>query len=62
LSASSKLGCKPVGKQSFIDHASLTGVNPEPGGRVPLRLMRENPIDAVAPAILIAARAFVAGG
>jgi hypothetical protein len=28
---------------------------------VPLRLMRENEIDAVAPAILSAARAFLAG-
>jgi hypothetical protein len=39
----------------------LTGVNPELGDRVPLRLMRENQIDAVAPAILSAARAFLAG-
>ena len=38
------------------------GVNPELGDRVPLRLMRENEIDAVAPAILSAARAFLAGG
>jgi len=29
---------------------------------VPLRLMRENEIDAVAPAILSAARTFLAGG
>ena len=40
----------------------VTGVNPELGDRVPLRLMRENEIDAVAPAILSAARAFLAGG
>jgi hypothetical protein len=40
----------------------LTGVNPELGDRVPLRLLRENDIDAVAPAILSAARAFLAGG
>ena len=42
--------------------AWLTGVNPELGDRVPLRLLRENDIDAVAPAILSAARAFLAGG
>jgi hypothetical protein len=42
--------------------AWLTGVNPEFGDRVPLRLLRENDIDAVAPAILSAARAFLAGG
>jgi hypothetical protein len=35
-------------------------VNPELGDRVPLRLMRENEIDVVAPAILSAARAFLA--
>ena len=40
----------------------LMGVNPELGDRVPLRLMRENEIDAVAPAILNAARAFLAEG
>ena len=40
----------------------LAGVNPERGDRVPLRLMFENKIDAVAPAILSAARAFLAGG
>ena len=37
----------------------LMGVNPELGDRVPLRLMRENEIDAVAPAILSAARAYL---
>ena len=45
-----------------VVQAWLTGVNPELGDRVPLRLMRENQIDAVAPAILSAARAFLAGG
>ena len=40
----------------------LMGVNPELGDRVPLRLMRDNEIDAVAPAILSAARAFLARG
>jgi hypothetical protein len=45
-----------------VVQAWLTGVNPELGDRVPLRLLRENDIDAVAPAILSAARAFLAGG
>jgi hypothetical protein len=44
-----------------VVQAWLTGVNPELGDRVPLRLMRESDIDAVAPAILSAARAFLAG-
>jgi hypothetical protein len=44
-----------------VVQAWLTGVNPELGDRVPLRLMRENEIDAVAPAILSAVRAFLAG-
>jgi hypothetical protein len=37
-------------------------VNPELGDRVPLQFLRENDIDAVAPAILSAARTFLAGG
>ena len=45
-----------------VVQAWLTGVNPELGDRVLLRLLRENGIDAVAPAILRAARAFLAGG
>jgi hypothetical protein len=45
-----------------VVQAWLTGVNPELGDRVPLRIMRENEIDAVAPAILSAARAFLLGG
>ena len=45
-----------------VVQAWLTGVNPELGDRVPLRLMREKEIDEVAPAILSAARAFLAGG
>jgi len=45
-----------------VVQAWLTGVNPELEDRVPLRLMREKEIDAVAPAILSAARAFLAGG
>ena len=42
-----------------VVQAWLTGVNPELEDRVPLRLMRENEIDEVAPAILIAVRAFL---
>jgi hypothetical protein len=42
-----------------VVQAWLTGVNPELGDKVPLRLMRENEIDAVAPAILSAARAYL---
>lgn len=45
-----------------VVQAWLTGVNPELGDRVPLRLLRENDLDSVAPAILGAARAFLAGG
>jgi hypothetical protein len=44
-----------------VAQAWLTGVNPELGDTVPLRLMHENEIDVVAPAILSAARAFLAG-
>ena len=42
--------------------ACLIGVNPELGDRVPLRLMRENDLDTVAPEIMGAARAFLVGG
>ena len=45
-----------------VVQAWLTGVNPELGDRVPARMMRENEIDAVAPAVLSATRAFLAGG
>jgi hypothetical protein len=45
-----------------VVQAWLTGVNPELGDRVPLRLMRENEIDSVAPKVLSAARAFRAEG
>jgi len=47
---------------SAVVQAWLTGVNPELEDRVPLLLMREKEIDVVAPAILSAARAFLAGG
>jgi hypothetical protein len=36
-----------------------TGVNPELGDRVPLRLMCENAIGSVVPAILNAVKAFL---
>jgi hypothetical protein len=45
-----------------VIQAWLTGVNPELGDRVPLRLLREGDIDVVAPSILGAVRAFMAGG
>lgn len=44
-----------------VVQAWLTGVNPELGDRVPLRLLRENEIHEIAPAVLQAARAFLAG-
>jgi hypothetical protein len=40
----------------------LTSLNPELGDRVPLRLMRENDLETVAPEIMGAARAFFVGG
>lgn len=42
-----------------VVQARLTGVNPELGDRVPLRLMPDNEIEAVAPDILSAARAYL---
>lgn len=45
-----------------VVQAWLMGVNPELGDRVPLRLMHEGEIDVIAPEILRAARAFLAGG
>ena len=45
-----------------VVQAWLTGVNPDLGDRFPARMMRENEIDAVAPAVLSAARAFLAEG
>jgi len=39
----------------------FTGVNPELGDRVPLRLLRDGNLATVAPEILGAARAFIAG-
>jgi hypothetical protein len=42
--------------------AWLTGVNPELGDRVPLRLLREGDLEVIAPEVLAAARAFISGG
>ena len=55
--------------RTMLDHDSrqviqawLMGVNPELGDRVPLRLLREGDLAVVAPEVLAAARAFIAGG
>ena len=40
----------------------LTGVNPELGDKVPLRMIREGEPDTIAAQVLGAARAFLAGG
>jgi hypothetical protein len=55
--------------RTLLDHdppkvvqAWLMGVNPELGDRVPLRLLREGDLALVAPEVLAAARAFIAGG
>ncbi len=45
-----------------VVQAWLTGVNPELGDRVPLRLLREGDINKVAGEISSAVRAFIAGG
>ena len=44
-----------------IVQAWLTGVNPELGDRVPLRVLRDGDLATIAPEILAAARAFIAG-
>ena len=44
-----------------IVQAWPTGVNPELGDRVPLRVLRDGDLGTVAPEILGAARAFIAG-
>jgi hypothetical protein len=41
--------------------AWLTGVNPELGNRVPLRVLRDGDLATMVPEILRAARAFIAG-
>jgi hypothetical protein len=45
-----------------VIQAWLTGLNPELGDRVPLRLMRESDLESVASEIMGAARAFMVGG
>jgi hypothetical protein len=45
-----------------IIQAWLTGLNPELGDRVPLRLIRDGDLETVGPEIVGAARAFAAGG
>lgn len=45
-----------------VVQAWFTGLNPELGDRVPVRLMREGDVATVGPQILGAARAFLAGG
>jgi hypothetical protein len=45
-----------------VVQAWMTGVNPELGDRVPLRLLREGDPHIVGQEILRAARAFLAGG
>jgi hypothetical protein len=44
-----------------VVQAWLTGLNPELNDRVPVRLLREGDLEKVAPDILGAARAFLAG-
>ena len=45
-----------------VVQAWLTGVNPELGDRVPIRLLREGDLNIIGAEILGAARAFIAGG
>jgi hypothetical protein len=45
-----------------VVQAWFTGLNPELGDRVPIRLLREEDVERVGPQILGAARAFLAGG
>jgi len=45
-----------------IVQAWLTGVNPELGDRVPLRLLREGDLNVIGPDVMAAVRAFIAGG
>jgi hypothetical protein len=44
-----------------IVQAWLTGVNDELGDRVPLRVLRDGDLRIIAPEILGAAKAFIAG-
>lgn len=45
-----------------VVQAWLTGVNPELGDRVPVRLLREGELNIIGPEVLGAVRAFIAGG
>lgn len=45
-----------------VVQAWMTGVNPELGDRVPIRLMRDGDLNTVGAEVLRAARAFLAGG
>ena len=45
-----------------VVQAWLTGLNPELNDRVPVRLLRDGDLEKVAPEILGAVRAFLAGG
>ncbi len=45
-----------------VVQAWLTGLNPELNDRVPIRLLREGDLEKVGPELLVAARAFIAGG
>jgi hypothetical protein len=44
-----------------VVQAWLTGVNPELGDRVPIRLLREGDLNIIGPEVLGAVRAFIAG-
>ena len=44
-----------------VVQAWMTGLNPELGDRVPVRLLREGELEIVGPQLLGAARAFLAG-
>jgi hypothetical protein len=46
----------------LVVQAWLTGVNPELGDRVPVRLLREGDLNIIGPEVLGAARAFIVGG
>ncbi len=45
-----------------VVQAWLMGVNPELGDRVPIRLLRDGDLNIIAPEVLGAVRAFIAGG
>lgn len=47
---------------THIAQAWLTGLNPELGDRVPIRLIRYGDLETVGPEIVSAARSFAAGG